>query len=281
MSVVLLEVRSQYYNFSKSQKKIADYLIANPDEFVKQTAHQIGEYSHTSSASVIRFAKLLKFEGLEELKRQLVVDSYASKVEIDPIISQNDNTKEIVQKLKVLIDNSINDLFFQLDHQKLEQAIELIRNAKKTYIFGIGASALPAYDMFHKFMRLNKPMFYNFDSHMTLEFLHYATKDDLVVLFSYSGDSVEISYPGTVAKERGIPVIGITSKEKSPVAMSSDIVLTVPQSEDGVRVGAMTSKMNSLIIADLLYLGAISPNLEAIKEGLLGTSQITREFKVK
>ena len=281
MSEVLLQVRSQYHRLSKSHKKIADYLVNNRETFVNQTAQEIGEASQTSSASVIRLAKRLSFDGLEEMKRQLIIDSYSEKLVIDPIINENEDIEGIVDKVKVLITNSFEDMFFQLDYQKIKEAVNLIKEANRLYIFGIGASSLPAYDMYHKFMRINKPAFFDFDSHMTLEFLHYATEDDVIILFSYSGNSIETIYPGQLGQRSGVPVISITSDDQSLVAHYSDVVISIPRSEEVLRIAALTSKLNSLILVDILYLGAISPHLDQLREDLIATNKITRKLKAE
>ncbi|AMC94411.1 hypothetical protein AOC36_10635 [Erysipelothrix larvae] len=278
---ILFQVRSEYQKLSKTQKQIADFMFLHVDDFVKLTAQEIGDRSSTSSASVVRFAKYFNFEGLEELKRQLVIDSNVGIVPIDPIIMQNDSTEQLAEKLGVVIENGTKDFFYQLDVEALDKAIDIIQNSNRIFIFGVGASSLPAYDLYHKLNRVNKSAIFNFDSHMTLEFINYAKKGDVIIAFSYSGRTLEVIYPAEVAIKNGASVISVTRDDKSRLAQSSSVVLKIPDSENLVRIGAITSKINAMLMADLLYFGYINPRLSEIEEGIVSTSKLTSLLKSK
>lgn len=161
----------------------------------------------------------------------------------------------------------------------MNKAIKALSQAKNIYIFGIGASSLPAYDIYHKLNRINKPALFNFDSHMIIEFLNYSTKEDVILLFSYSGNSNEVIYPAEIGIKNESTVISITSDEDSELARNSTITLLLPKTEGVVRSGAITSKINSLIMVDLLYFRLVSPNLEVIEKDLIKTSELTSKFK--
>lgn len=279
MDNVILKIRKEYHEFSNSQKLIADFIMENRDSIIDMTAHEIGVHSGSSSASVVRFAKNIGFSGLESLKRQIAIDSQMPSPSIDPIIKKNDGVKEISEKVNELISNGLKDLFYQIDIDSMEAAIESLRNANKIFIFGIGASALPAYDLYHKLNRVNKTAIFDFDNHMTLEFIHYAKENDVVLSFSYSGNSIETIFPVEAAKEKGIKTISVTSNPNSRLGELSDIILNIPRSESVVRVGAFTSKINSMVVADVLYFGIISPNLYLIEKDLASTSELTRKLK--
>lgn len=68
---LIQEIRKKYDSMSKSNQAVADFLLENAHDFINMTAQEIGEISNTSSATVIRFAKSLDFDGLENLKSKL------------------------------------------------------------------------------------------------------------------------------------------------------------------------------------------------------------------
>src|SRR5690625_2153084 len=55
-----------------SEKKIGEYLLRNPDEVLGSSAVKIAEATGTSGASVIRTIKGLGYQGLPELKKELL-----------------------------------------------------------------------------------------------------------------------------------------------------------------------------------------------------------------
>ena len=275
-----LIIRDRYENFSKAYKKISDYILSNPQDLIKSTALDISKRCGVSSASIVRFAKYIGFNGLDELKISIASKNYNdNKNYINPIISSNDNIQELCDKLMVLIESSNEDFFYQLDKKLLKKSFDIIRKAKSIYILGIGASSLPAYDLFHKLKRVNFNAFFFEDAHLNAEAFNYIGDKDVVIAFSYSGRTKEIIYPVKIAISKKTPVIAITRKKKNPLSSMANIPMTVPNNEELTRIGAITSKYSSLIISDLLYLGCIQKDFDNIKKNLIETSILARELK--
>lgn len=275
-----LIIRDRYGDFSKTYKKISNYILANPKEVIKLTALDISKKCGVSSASVVRFAKDIGFKGLDELKISIASKNDNNKYSINTIISANDNVKELCDKIMLLIKSSNEDFFYQLDKNHLDKAFKLIRKARNIYMLGIGASSLSAYDLFHKLKRANFNAFFYEDAHLNAEFFNYLTEEDVVVAFSYSGRSNEIIYPVKIAASKKATIIAITRKKINPLSKMADVLITVPNNEELTRMGAITSKYSSLIVSDLLYFGAIQKDFENIKKNLINTSILTRELKL-
>lgn len=277
-----LIIRDRYENFSKAYKKISDYILSNPQYVIKSTALDISKKCGVSSASIVRFAKYIGFKGLDELKISIASKNYNDNINIiNPIISPNDNIKELCDKLMILIKTSNEDFFYQLDKKLLEKAFNIIREARKIHILGIGASSLPAYDLFHKLKRVNFNAFFYEDAHLNAEVFNYIDNKDVVIVFSYSGRTKEIISPVKIASSKKTPIIAITRKKKNPLSNLADILITVPNNEELTRIGAITSKYSSLIVSDLLYLGCIQKDFDNIKKNLIETSILARELKLK
>ncbi len=275
-----LIIRDRYENFSKAYKKISDYILSNPEDLIKSTALDISKRCGVSSASIVRFAKYIGFNGLDDLKISIASKNYNDdKNYINPIISSNDSIQELCDKLMVLIKSSNEDFFYQLDKNLLEKSFDIIRKSKSIYILGIGASSLPAYDLFHKLKRVNFNAFFYEDAHLNAEAFNYIGDKDVVIAFSYSGRTKEIIYPVKIAISKKTPVITITRKKKNPLSSMANIPITVPNNEELTRIGAITSKYSSLIISDLLYLGCIQKDFDNIKKNLIETSILARELK--
>lgn len=275
-----LIIRDRYENFSKAYKKISDYILSNPQDLIKSTALDISKRCGVSSASIVRFAKYIGFDGLDELKISIASKNYnEDKNYINPIISSDDSIQELCDKLMVLIKSSNEDFFYQLDKNLLKKSFDIIRKSKSIYILGIGASSLPAYDLFHKLKRVNFNAFFYEDAHLNAEAFNYIGDKDVVIAFSYSGRTKEIIYPVKIAISKRTPVIAITRKKKNPLSSMANISITVPNNEELTRIGAITSKYSSLIISDLLYLGCIQKDFDNIKKSLIETSILARELK--
>lgn len=280
---VLNEIRQRYDSLSKANKKISDYILENAHQVQDYTAVELAKRCQTSSASIIRYVKHLGYKGLDDFKIELAKTLSVSMkygTEIDLIISKEDSIDTLCNKVEGMSHVAFTELFDHLEYDQLKQAIDLIASARKVYLLGIGSSSMAAYDLYHKLNRLGYNALYSFDSHMTCEFLNYTNKEDVVVAISYSGQTQEIVYEAQIAKDRGTQIISITRNAESALAQLSDLCLYVPNTENVVRVGAITSLQTTLTLCSILYLGVMQKDFDNNEARLVETRKNVNKMKV-
>lgn len=278
------EIRKKYKDFSKVNKKIADYILKDPVRLLTLTANEVAMNSQTSPASVTRFSKQLGFDSWEELKLSIAVKQAEGnkKIGIDPIISTEDSVETICSKVESLLTTTIDDLFFSIDKAALERSIELMEKAGTIHLVGIGASSLTTYNLYHKLNRAGRHAVFNYDTHMMLEFLNYTTEKDVLIAISYSGLTKEVLIACEIAKKNQTKVIFITSNASEKIKKLSDEILLVPNNEHLVRVGAISSVASSMAIGDVLYLGVIRDDLETeVEQNMIETNKLVNRLKEK
>ncbi|MHC5227084.1 MurR/RpiR family transcriptional regulator [Enterococcus sp. LJL99] len=278
------EIRKKYKDFSKVNKKIADYILKDPARLLTLTANEVAMNSQTSPASVTRFSKQLGFDSWEELKLSIAVKQAKGnkKIGIDPIISTEDSVETICSKVESLLTTTIDDLFFSIDKAALERSIELMEKAGTIHLVGIGASSLTTYNLYHKLNRAGRHAVFNYDTHMMLEFLNYTTEKDVLIAISYSGLTKEVLIACEIAKKNQTKVIFITSNASEKIQKLSDEILLVPNNEHLVRVGAISSVASSMAIGDVLYLGVIRDDLETkVEQNMIETNKLVNRLKEK
>lgn len=69
-----LQIKSQYSNFNPTEKKIADYILNNPQELIYSTISQIGDKLKLADSTIFRFCKKIDFKGFHDLKISLATD---------------------------------------------------------------------------------------------------------------------------------------------------------------------------------------------------------------
>ena len=173
-----------------------------------------------------------------------------------------DLLQEIVDKVTHKNIQSLLDTQRLLLLDELEQCVELIANARTVLLFGIGSSLCVAKDTYLKFLRLDKPCVVNEDSHSQLLQARNATAQDVGIVFSYSGQTMEMIQCIKEMKAGGAPVIAVTRYYPSEVAQLADHVLYVAANESLFRNGAMSSRLSQLNVVDILYTAYASRNHE-------------------
>ena len=148
---------------------------------------------------------------------------------------------------------SLMDTQKLVDLNTMQRCVDLIHSARIVYLFGIGASLCAAKDAYLKFLRLNKPCIINEDYHSQLIQSRNADPRDLAIVFSYSGNTVEMVECIKSLKRGGTPVIAITRCVASQVSELADYLLYTTANESLFRSGAMSSRISQLNIVDILY----------------------------
>lgn len=261
-------IRQKYKDFSKVNRKIADYILKEPTLVLSLTANEIASNSGTSPASVTRFSKSLMFDSWEELKLSIATNQGAENAPkmIDPIVATDDSIDTLCVKVESLLNTTVADLFDLIDKQALKQSIDAIKQAETIYLIGIGSSSLTAYDLYHKFNRAGKKAVFNYDVHMQFECLNYSKPEDVLIAISYSGTSKVVLIASEIARQNQTKIIFITRNESEKVKKISDEVLLVPANEHLLRVGAIASIASTMAVGNVLYLGSIQDDLDTTIE---------------
>lgn len=277
---IVLQIKEEYRKFTKSEKKVADYFIENYKDAINESIQSIAATTDTSPATVIRFVKALKFDGLQQLKLAIAADMDSQKPDItDEIIHPKDGLCEIVEKNKRNLVKSIEKLYALMDMELIEKSIDAIDLAKKVYLFGVGASGIVCYDINYKLSRIGKDVVFNNDIHLQLVNLNFITKEDACVCVSYSGNTKETVLVAEIAKKAGAKTVGICCYGKNELSKICDITLRVPHDERELRLGAISSRNTTLTLLDTIYLAITHRHYPEVLHDIEATRDLIKRLR--
>ncbi len=260
--MVLIPILNQYSTLTKSEKVIADFIIANPIMAFSLNANELAIETKTSPATVGRFSRKLGFDSFVDAKVQMTgmisVQTARNTQSKSIFIEKNDSYKNCAKKLMTQINDVCLSAMDLMDYDGLEKAVAHLLSSENIYIAGIGASSMIAQDLYLKLVRLNRRVHYSLDYHVNLLSTMAATSDDVLILFSYSGESKVIVKSLQNAKKHGVPTIAISGSANSTLAKESDIFLRSPALEQTARIGAVSSHYSQQFVADLIFLGLLT-----------------------
>ena len=277
---IVLRIKEEYRKLTKSEKKVADYFIENYKDAINESTQSIAVATDTSPATVIRFVKTLKFDGLQQLKLAIAADMDSQKPDItDEIIHQKDGLSEIVEKNKRNLINSIERLYALMDLELIEKSVDAIDSAKKVYLFGVGASGIVCYDINYKLSRIGKDVVFNNDIHLQLVNLNFITKEDACVCVSYSGNTKETVLVAEIAKKAGANTVGICCYGRNELSKICDITLRVPHDERELRLGAISSRNTTLTLLDTIYLAITHRHYPDVLNDIESTRDLIKKLR--
>lgn len=265
----IASIRSYYARLSEKEKKIADYILANPEKIIHNTINEVAEELNVADATVFRFCKRVGFKGYQALKIALASEIITPIQQIHEEITEEDDeiavTKKIFQSNIRTLENTLNII----QDASIKKAVDLLLNAERVDFYGVGGSAVIAMDAFHKFGRIGVKAFAYIDSHFQLMAASQLTEKDTAVIISHSGESKETVSLLKTAKKNGAKTIGITGFPKSPVGQETDVALYTSSEETEYRSEALSSRIGQLSLIDALYVNIMILNKERARKALL------------
>lgn len=256
MKSVIVRLKEHADVAKDGEVSVLTYLLQNLDCASGMTVRQLADETFVSTSTIIRLVRKLDFSGYKEFRHALIYELALRRqnhaVEKKEI-TKFDSIEEIAEKITYKNIISLEDTKSLLDYSTLEKCVELFCKCRNICLFGIGSSLLVARDAHLKFLRLNKPCFINEDWHSQLLQARNMSGDDVGMIFSYSGQTVEMIECAKAMREVGASIISVTRYDTSPIAALSDYKIYVASNESIFRSGAMSSRISQLNIIDILF----------------------------
>lgn len=247
------KIKSFMNSLKPSEKKVAQYIIDNPERVSDLSIVELAKESKTSEASIVRFCRTLGYKGYQDLKIKISVDHTYNAKSIQGFVNVDDDVETIISKISMNNAQAIEKSINILNKDDIESAVQALLKARKISFFGVGASAIVAQDAMQKFTRINELCTAHTDFHLQLASASNMTPEDVVVGISYSGRTADTVDVLRVAKNAGATTICITKFGNSPITEVSDIKLFVYSTEAIFRSAAMASRMVQLNVIDILF----------------------------
>ncbi len=156
--------------------------------------------------------------------------------------------------------NSLAKIPNQIDRNKFNEICELIINCKGNIVLmGIGKSGNIAAKISSTFSSTGTPSFYLNAAEASHGDLGSLKKNDILVIFSFSGETEEIVQIFPTCKSKVRTIVSITGNEESSLAKNSNLNLHLEISEEAcpLNLAPTTSSSAMLILGDALAIAIL------------------------
>lgn len=230
-------------------QQCADYLADHADKIALSTVAQIAKGADVPPSAVMRFCQVLGFSGFAELQRLFRsalpagLPDYATRLanlKAGPRGAPAALVAEFVDAGR----QSLEALAQDLDETTLEQAVSCLSAAHTIHLAGLRRSFPVVAYLAYVFEKLEIP------AH-----LHAGTggvnaraamvPGDVLLVVSFDPYSAETLALAQAAKATGLPVVALTDRRNSPLALLADTILTVTE----VDFGAFRSLSATIALA--------------------------------
>lgn len=257
-------------NFSKGQRRIAQYILEHADTAAFMTAFRLGEAVGVSESTVVRFAAELGFDGYPQLQKamQELIRSKLTTVQRIEVTRARMADNEVLDNVMAYDMANIRQTLEELPQDVFYQAVEAVVSARKVYIFGAGSCrALANFLAYYlKLLLGDVHLIYTSSEMEILEELLRIDESDAIIGLSFPRYSSKAVKALHFAHSRGAKVIAITDSVLSPIAEFASYLL-LAHSDMATIVDSLVAPMsiiNALIVA--ISLKKRESNIPALTE---------------
>ena len=249
---ILDRIHASYYQLSAAERKAADYVLLHYEQVQFMSITQLADECGVAEATVSRFCRSLKLKGFNAFKIELARHS-VSGGPVRPQTQSPDTTAGRSQEVGRLAVDAVNSTIEMMDMKQIMRAVELFEKAPRVMCIGLGGSMILA-SAFANLFSMADPKFYAMeDSHSQISVTATMDREDMIVLFSYSGATTSGIQVLELAKSRGISTVLVTRYPKSPAAKLADVVLRCGSNEGPFQFGSVPAKIAQLVVMDVLF----------------------------
>lgn len=220
---LLDRIRLEQKNFSPSQKRVANYVLANYKQIPFYSITTLSEKIGVSHFSVISFCKNLGYNKFSEFKKDLSL--YAADLIIYNKLSQDEPREETAHQPDRFCGQAMAEDIRSIEatlsdphnQQALPKLVEMLNHAKYIYVMGGRSSAYFA-SLLGSFLRYLDLKVIDLmpGTGDFLDRLSMVTSEDLVIAISFPRYTSQIVNGLQQLHTSGIPVVLITDTDRAP-----------------------------------------------------------------
>ncbi|MBQ8849943.1 MAG: MurR/RpiR family transcriptional regulator [Clostridia bacterium] len=263
---IINKIRSRYYSLSPAEQKVANYVLSNHEKIQFMSISELAELVEVSDATVTRFCRSLGLKGFNLFKIELataIAETRAPSIQekADGVLTSGE---ESAADSKKAIDETIS----LLDKDAIKQVIDLFGLADRVLCAGSGGSMRIANECAHLFSIVEPKFLAVTDFHSQISAIATMKKNDVLLLISYSGATINGMELLELTKKLGIKSILITRFKRSPLAKLADVTLCCGSNEGPYQMGSIAAKIALLTLGDVIFREYRKENAETAEENI-------------
>jgi DNA-binding MurR/RpiR family transcriptional regulator len=230
-NLLLQRISSNRADLTPKARLIGDYILNNPRKVIFMTTRELSRAARVSEATVIRFVNQLGYKGygyfLQELRD--IIDTELTLIDRVGLTDMKAPESERFRRVVYSEIDNLKQLHESLDLDKVNRAVELLRDRSAVYVVGSRLSYTFAYYLGWSLTKIRTKIHILRGSDSTcIDFLTIAPEESLVVIFATTRYPNELIRLGKLAKRLGQTLLVITDGALCPLIPFADLSIIAP-----------------------------------------------------
>ena len=280
---VLELVREHYDSFNKTQRRIADHLLAHPDVCSFSSLRQMAEATNTTETTLLNFSRKLGFTSFLDMKTHLqgYISQWMSPNEkIRTALADSEASDIYTETIRSDME-ALDFTYRSISTADFEKAVSLLKKARRVYIMSHDFPTTLSDNFKSRFIRLGVDVtdLGYMSAPDLLYHLAFCQKQDLLVVFSFAPYS---QLPIALAEyfhNQGVPILGFSDSATAPLASFADVLLT-SVTKHTLFFNSMTAPISLINLMASVYVSQNKDAFNSYKEDLDRLQRFLMENKV-
>lgn len=245
---VLEVIKEQYDHIFSAERKVADFVLQNPQKAVDSNVSELAKQSGVSDATVVRMCHHIGYTGYYQFRISLARDLGKKQYGSSALAESRDAVEKLFQEYA----QTMLAIGSRIDADVMWNCVNLLKTCKEAHIMAVGNTSPLAQYMGFRLGRLGIKSTYNVAAEYFMNHVNLADEDDLLIAISQSGTSRQVIQGLELGKEKGLKSIAITAFAQSPVSNLADYVLLSTGKEEPFSSYKGYAHMNETAVIDAL-----------------------------
>ncbi|OOM77857.1 MurR/RpiR family transcriptional regulator [Clostridium sp. BL-8] len=246
-------------NLTENEKTLVNYMVDNPEIFVKMSAFEISDACFISTSTIYRLCQKLDLSGLSELKVQISMSINEYLKENDSIdynypFKQNETQYQIVLKLKELYEQTLVSSLNLIDLEQLKLISNVLKKAQHIDFYTSAGNLYFAENF--KFQMQEIGTFINVPIEEYHQRLTASTsdKEHIAIIVSFEARGIIIKEIADILKKNKTPIILISSTNENPLTKYANYHLYLSSNENHFnKISSFSTRLSLLYVLDCIY----------------------------
>ena len=245
----------EYENFTKSERKIVDYVLEHQNETQYISITDLSAVCEVAVSTISVFCRKLKLAGFNDFKLELAraaLPEGSNMSQLTGAVLPGDTAGVVMGKVLHTMQEELNNAYQMLSASSVTRAVDLLRAAGQVVCLGQGNHSVVALAAWAQFSTTSPKFKTIQDSHMQTVVLSTLRREDVVLYFSHSGATHEVLEAAELIRGRGASLILVTRYLNSPASAYADTVLLCGPNEQPFQFGSTSALIAQLYVVEML-----------------------------
>ncbi len=225
MKNILHLINNQYPSMSISERKIAEYILKNPEEVILLSMRGLAEKTGLSDNTVLRFCRTCGFSGYLDFKTALMPQIVIQKGSIYKQVDTHDPFTSQKNKIAENITAAIRETYEITQEKQIDLIAKKITQSSHVYVVGLAGSFGVSQVLTDSLLTLGVPSSSLADRVEIERTCLNLTAESVLIGFSHHGETDEVLMAVRRAGENGAFTVLVSNNIRAGQEVGADVCL--------------------------------------------------------